>query len=56
MDEIQQGIKNLELMSSALERAACQHGGDYGYYLDQISFDCHLMAQELKSRSEASYV
>ena len=51
---ISQSVSNLELLSRELEKAANNpknYNTEFGYYLEQFSFDLHRNAQELKNRN-----
>lgn len=52
---IETAINNLEMMSDALEKAANNpkhYNTDFSYYLEQLSWEMHKNARELKERKE----
>lgn len=54
-ETIQQAVNNMELLSSAFEKAACDpkhYNTEFAYYLEQMSWNLYKDAQELKLRSD----
>lgn len=54
MNTIELAVKNLEVLSEALEKASMNpkhYNSDFSYYLEQISWSMYRDAQELKERS-----
>ena len=53
LNTIECAINNLELLSSVLEKCAntqALYNSDFGYYLEQMSWEMHRMASETKKR------
>jgi len=54
-ENIQQAINNMELVSSAFEKAANDpknYNTEFSYYLEQLSWDLYKDAQEIKGRMD----
>lgn len=55
LGSLEEAINNLELLSQELERCSFKksiYNSDFGYYLEQMSWEMHRMANETRAHKE----
>lgn len=53
LNTVEEAINNLELLSQELEKCSIKkeiYNSDFGYYLEQMSWEMHRMANETRER------